>query len=211
MERSRLAARASPFSVRVTTAFTTATGETSLLGEAADGSEYVLRVDRVTQPALRPLDEVRNEAREALMAESRDTAAALRAAEAARRIDGGESFADVAADLGLVASRSAAVRRDGDGAGAVLSSELVAALFAMEPGGDSDTAAPGATRAGDGYAVIRLVETLQAEPRDDAEGLDAQRDALRDGIARDLMEQYRGYLETRFPVTVNRGALDAMF
>ena len=193
------------------TAFTTATGEPSLLGEAADGSEYVLRVDRVTQPALRPLDEVRNEAREALMDESRDTAAALRAAEAARRIDGGESFADVAAELGLVASRSAAVRRDGDGAGAVLSGELVAALFAMEPSGDSDTAAPGATRAGDGYAVIRLVETLQAEPRDDAVGLDAQRDTLRDGLARDLMEQYRGYLETRFPVTVNRGALDALF
>ena len=56
-----------------------------------------------------------------------------------------------------------------------------------------------------------LVETLQAEPRDDAVGLDAQRDTLRDGLARDLMEQYRGYLETRFPVTVNRGALDALF
>lgn len=193
------------------TAFITPTGEISLLGEAEDGSEYVLRVDGVIESALRPLDNVRAEARQALMTESRATAAAARAAEAVARIDSGESFADVAADLGLTPARSEAVRRDGAGAGEVLSYELVAALFAMDPDAAADTAAAGSTRDGSGHAVIRLVETVQADPRDDADGLDAQRDELRNGIARDLIDQYRGYLETRFPVTVNRGALDALF
>ncbi len=195
----------------LTTAFITPTGDISLLGEAEDGSEFVLRVDGVIESALRPLDDVRDEARQALMAEGRDAAAAARAAEAAARIDSGESFADVVAKLGLTPARSEAVRRDGTGAGEVLSNELVAALFAMDPEAAADTAAAGATRDGDGHAVIRLVETVQADPLTDADGLDAQRDALRNGIARDLIDQYRGYLETRFPVSVNRGALDALF
>lgn len=195
----------------LTTAFTTATGETSLLGEAADGSIFVLRVDSVDDPALRPLDTVRNEVREGLMAQIRDMAAAARADEAAARIENGGRFDDVVAGLGLTVIRSEAVRRDGDGAGADLSTELVSALFAMAPDSATDKAAVGVTRGGDGHAVIRLVEVVSAEPRDDAAGLESQRDSLRNGIARDLIDQYRGYLETRFPVAVNRGALDAMF
>ncbi len=194
----------------LSTAFTTSTGETSLLGEAADGSEFVLRVDRVVEPTLRPLDEVRVEAREALIAGNRDAAAAALAADAVARIDTGESFGDVVAGLGLTTVTSEAVRRDGDGAGEVLSNELVAALFAMKQG-DTGKAAAGALRDGVGHAVIRLVETVEANPTADADGLDAQRDSLRGGIGRDLIEQYRSYLETRFPVTVNRGALDALF
>ena len=194
----------------LSTAFTTATGETSLLGEAADGSEFALRVDRVIEPTLRPLDDVRVEAREALMAGSRDAAAAALAAEAVTRIDTGERFGDVVAGLGLTPVTSAAVRRDGDGAGDVLSNELVAALFAMKQD-DTSNAAAGALRNGNGHAVIRLVETVEADPAADAEGLEAQRNSLRGGIGRDLIEQYRRYLETRFPVTVNRGALDALF
>ena len=190
-------------------AFTTATGETSLLGEAADGSEFVLRVDGVVDPALRPLNEVRNEARLSLMAGSRDTAAAARAAEAAARIDAGESFADVAADLGLEIIRGEAVRRDGADAGGVLSNELVAALFAMNS--DGSDVASGATRGGDGHAVLRMVGLVEAQPGNDFDGMEAQRNSLQTALVRDLLEQYRGYLEGRFPVTVNRGALDAMF
>ena len=59
----------------------------------------------------------------------------------------------------------------------------------------TDNAAAGVTRDGDGHAVIRLVETIPAEPRDDADGIDAQRNALRNGIARDLIDQY----SERFP------------
>jgi len=195
----------------LSTAFSTAAGQTSLLGEAADGSEYVLRVDRIIEPALRPLDGLRDEVRQALIAENRDTAAAARAAEAAARINAGESFAAVVAELGLTTRRSEGVRRDGNGRGADLSNELVAALFAMDPEAATDSAAAGVAFDGEGHAVIRLVETVPAEPRDDADGLDAQRDTLRSGISRDLIDQYRAYLETRFPVTVNRGALDAMF
>ena len=192
-------------------AFATATGQTSLLGEASDGSEFVLRVDGVTEPALRPLNEVRNAVREALMTESRETASAARADEAVTRIEGGESFDAVIDELGLTTDRSAAVRRDGDGSGAVLSTELVAALFAMDADAATGAVAAGITRDGKGHAIIRLIDIVEAEPLDDKEGVDAQRDAMRNGIARDLVEQYRGYLETQFSVTVNRGALDALF
>ena len=112
-------------------AFATATGQTSLLGEASDGSEFVLRVDGVTEPALRPLNEVRNAVREALMTESRETASAARADEAVTRSEGGESFDAVIDELGLTTDRGAAVRRDGDGRGPGLAPAFVAARVAM--------------------------------------------------------------------------------
>jgi len=192
-------------------AFAAMTGETSLLGEATDGSEFVLRVDGVIQPALRSLDVVRNAVREALMSESRNAASAARADEAVTRIERGESFDAIVAGLGLSTNQSEPVRRDGNGSGAVLSNELVAALFAMDAAAATGTAASGVTRDGQGHAIIRLVNVVPAEPLDDKDGLGAQRDSLRNGIASDLVAQYRGYLETQFPVTVNRGALEALF
>ena len=84
-----------------------------------------------------------------------------------------------------------------------------AALFAMNP--DGSDIASGVTRGGDGHAVLRMVGLVEAQPGNDFDGMEAQRNSLQTGIARDLLEQYRGYLEGRFPVTVNRGALDAMF
>ena len=190
------------------TAFTTPSGEISLVIEAEDGSEFVLRVDGLIEPSLRPLDAVRDAVREAWRDERRDQAASARAEAAAARVASAENFDRVASDLGLTPARSEPVRRDGDGAGPVLSNELVAALFALRAAGG---AATGRTRDGKGYAVIRLAEIVDANPGTDADGVAGQRNALRAGIANDLLDQYRAHLEERFPVDVNRGALEALF
>ncbi len=189
------------------TAFATASGETSLVIEAGDGSEFVLRVDGIIKPALRPLDDVRQAVSDGWATEQRDIVAASRAEAAIERIAAGESYAQVIADLGLIPLNSEPVRRDGDGAGAALSNELVAALFAL----GSDGAASGVTRDGLGRAMIRLADIVKADGGADADGYEQQRQSIRDGITRDLMDQYRAYLQQRYPVVVNTGALEALY
>ena len=191
----------------LTTAFTTARGETSLLVATEHGSEFVLRVDRITEPALRLLDDVRAAVTEAWRAErsemlTRETAEAL-----AERIAAAGGFAEGASEHGVVVTVSDPVRRDGDGAGEVLSNELVAALFTLRP----HDAVAGSTRDGSGQVVLRLAQVIDADPAADAVALAEQRDSMRAGIASDLMDQYRAYLEQRYPVTVNRRALEALF
>ena len=189
------------------TAFATASGETSLLVATEDGSEFVLRVDRITEPALRPLDEVREAAIEAWRADRGERLAREKSEALADRVDASGNFAELAAQQGVATALGDPVRRDGDGAGAVLSSELVAALFALGP----DEAVAGPTRDGAGQVVLRLAEVIDADPVADASALDEQRDAIRAGMVDDLMDQYRAYLEGRYPISVNRRALDAMF
>jgi hypothetical protein len=99
------------------------------------------------------------------------------------------------------------VRRDGDGAKAALSNELVAALFALGRNG----AAAGVTRDGLGHALIRLADIVRADGSADAAGYEQQQQSIRDGITHDLMDQYRAYLQQRYPVMVNSGALQALY
>ena len=191
----------------LTTAFATASGEISLLVATADGSEFVLRVDRITGPALRPLDDVREAAIEAWRAERSEMLTRTKSEALADRIGLTGNFAEVASEQGVATALSDPVRRDGDGAGAVLSNELVAALFALGP----DDVVAGPTRDGAGQVVLRLAEVMDANPGADASALDEQRDSIQTGIANDLMDQYRAYLEQRYPVIVNRRALEALF
>ena len=191
----------------LTTAFATPAGVTSLLNESDDGSYFIVRVDSVTPPALKPLDRIRDEVEAAWRESELDKAAAARAAAAAERINDGEDFAKVAADLGHTALASAPVRRDRDGAERSFSPRLVAALFALDVG--KAHAAPAGD--GSGHVVARLADIVEANPSADKAGLTALRDELRMDIAGDFTAQYLGTLQKRYPVDVNRRAIDALF
>ncbi len=191
----------------LTTAFATPAGESSLLNESGDGTYYIVRVDGVTPPALRPFDQIRDEVETAWREVERDKAAAARAAAALESIERGEDFAAVAADLGYPVSTTAPVRRDGAGVERPFSPGLVAALFALDEGGVH------AARAGDGsgHVVARLTDIVEADPGADEAGLAALRDQLRASIASGLTAQYRGILGERFPVRINQRAIDSLF
>ncbi len=192
----------------LTTAFATPEGDASLLIESDDGSYFVLRVDGVTLPTLRPLDSIRGEVIRAWRAAERDRLAATRAAEAAERINGGASMATVARGLGLEVTVGDPVRRDGDGAALQFSNDLVRALFS---GSIGDTVSAPA-RSGSGHVVARLDEIVDAEPGSDGAARRASiRAEVQGAMANDLTTQYRAALEARYPVKVNQGAFDALF
>ena len=189
------------------TTFSTLAGETSLLNETADGSYYVLRVNSITPPALRPLDTVRDEVAAAWRRAEQAEIAAERAGKAVAAINAGASISEQANGLGAEPLISAPFRRDGTRAERELANDLVSAVFAADIG----EAAAAATPSGDGQVVARLSEIVPADSGAAEDEVAQMRDALGASIANDLEAQFRNLLEQRYPVERMERAIDALF
>ena len=186
----------------LSTAFSLSSGETSLVTEAKDNSYFVVRVDGITPATLRPLAEVRDQVASDWRAARRSEIARERAGEAAKRINEGVEIAAVAKQMGAKLLASAAMRRDGNGAGPAFSPLVVSDLFRLDVG----KAASGPTTTGDGYVVAKLSNIIVPDPADDKAAIAKLREKLRNSIASDITVAYRRYLEKRYPVTIDKAA-----
>ena len=181
-------------------AFATESGMLSPLTETDAGGFFVLRVDSVTPPARKPLDEVRD----AVAAAIKDDARAERAEERARRIADKLATAtpeEVAKAEGLTVARTAPFTRAGVGENADLPAETTIELFSRQIGETVVTAD------GTDYVVARLAEIRPPDPASDSANV---ADDLRAGIANDLLAQFAAALRAREDVRINRQALDAL-
>lgn len=183
------------------TAFSTGEGESSLLTDTPDGGYFILRVDKVTPAALKPLDSIRGEVVEAWKAEQRHKAAEARAQAIADRIKGGEAFAALAAELGLGVTKTDPFTRYRSD----LPPDLVAKLFALPLTGVATA------ESGEGYLVAQLDDIQSAEPEADQAGVQALGAELREAFAADLLAQYQAALYRRYPVDINNRAIDELF
>ena len=186
-------------------AFETAENQESPLAEMGTDGYFIVRVDRIMAPALRPLAEVRGEVVQAWKDERRAEAARKAAEGALERLKGGADVATLAGELGIVVETTAPTNRAGDGAEGKLPRPLVTALFELRTG--ESTLAEGAQ----GTYVARLKEVHPANPSADKDGLNAMRQQLTRGMRSDLMVQYAGALRERYSVTTDTRAVEQLF
>ncbi len=189
----------------LTAAFQTAEGTESVLTEAGTEAYFILRVDGVTLPALRPLNSVRAEVARAWKAERRAEKAKETAEAIVERLRNGADLAAVAAERRLKVKTTEPLTRSSGGAATGLPEALVRGLFEIRPGEAT------MARAADGYDVARLKEVRAADPAADKDGLEALRARITDSVRSDLLVQLAGALRNRFPVTVNRRVFDDLF
>jgi peptidyl-prolyl cis-trans isomerase D len=185
-------------------AFRTPQGQATQLQEVRGGGYFILRVDTVTPPALRPLDEVRAQAIQAWKDKQRDDLARARAEKLLERVKGGEPLAKIAAELGLQAKTSDALTRFAVEPNAQVPSALVAAMFKAREGEAMMTAYEG------GYAIAKVTEVkpvAQTDPSAEAAQLERE---LTASVANDLITQYTRALRRSYPVTVNRASVDSI-
>ena len=187
------------------TAFETPETEDSLLTEAGPDGYFVLRVDRVTPSAVKPLDQVRDEVAEAWKAEQRAEKAKETAEAMAQRLDNGESPEAIAAELGTEAKTTEPFTRMAPPAGSQISRPLVQEIFTAETG----KAVSG--RSADGYLVAQVKEVIPANPGSDPAGVKAVAESLSNSISGDIEAQFVGSLRQEFPVSINQKALDQAF
>jgi peptidyl-prolyl cis-trans isomerase D len=174
------------------------------IGDGTDGAYVALRVEKIAPSALRPLAEVRDEVIAGWQAEQRRMAAERKAGELAEALKGGGDIQRLAQDAGGAVEASPLLTRGGLGGESKLSPPVLARLFQAAKG----EVVTGPAAAGDGFVVARLARIEGADPAADAAQVERIRRGLANGIADDLLAQYRAGLERRFGVNINRAAME---
>ncbi len=184
-------------------AFATDEGRTSRVTQTSDGAIFVLHMDKIVPPSVRPLSEVKDKAVAAWQAEQRQDKVAKDAKSLAAAVKPGIQLSAVAAAQGLKATTSPPFQRQSDNTAGVPPA-LVDKLFAAKPGGV--VTASDAT----GSYVAQLIKV--EEPKTTSK--DATADLTREvtaGMQADLGDEFTRALRARFPVEIHRENLDRLF
>jgi peptidyl-prolyl cis-trans isomerase D len=189
----------------LSTAFETAENNDSSLTEAGTDGYFVLRVDGVTAPALRPLDTVRKEVAANWKAGKQAEAAEKTAKGLIEKVKAGTELSAVAAGAGLKVTTPPPFLRGSNEDSQGLPQTLVSKLFDVRLG-EAVMA-----RGVNGYYVARLVEIRPADLAADKQGIDNLADEITNSLRNDLVIQLSAALRDRFPVSVNRQAVDQLF
>lgn len=187
-------------------AFETASGQDSLLGETANGGFFVINVGSITAPALRPLDTVRAEATKDWKADERWKAARASAKKIVERLNGGAKLADIAGELKSKTQTTDAFTRTGDKAPANMPAGLVSQLFGQKEIGKA-AMADGVT----GVDIAQLTGIQAAAADTDKKGVETISRTLLTGIANDITAQLGAALRSRHNVSINQSAVDYHF
>lgn len=190
----------------VQTAYGLSSGQTSGLTEGGDSAFFVVRVDGITAPALRPLEEVRAQVVEAWKAEEREKRAAERAKTVAEALKAGSAAGaqQQAQQAGGSFAMTAPFTRDARSVEG-LTPELIRKLFDAKP---EEVVTGSGT---DSQIVARLKEIVPADPKAPDAPLAAVADNVARGIESDLIAQFTQALQAEYPVTINRDVIAQMY
>ncbi|MFM2044834.1 MAG: hypothetical protein RLY86_3410 [Pseudomonadota bacterium] len=186
-------------------AFAQQAGETSNLIESGDAAYFAVQVAEVVPSALRPLDDVRGQIIADWKADRRKEAATAQAEAFAARLRDGADPAALAAEVpGATYVRTEPLFRVAQEAGPVPPA-LREAMFGV-------TAGEVATAPGQGAATVaRVVEVIPADITLGASQIEQIRTAMGESVANDIVNQYLNGLRERYPVEINRTAINAIF
>ena len=181
-------------------------GDLSRLEETDEGDAlFLVRLDQITAPAVRPFDDVTDEAAVLWERQERQARAEAAVAVAGERLSAGAN-ADAAAD-GAEHATAVTVEpllRDGSNRGD-LPRELVALLF-----DDAEIGMLRSASAGLIAYVARLDEIVPADREADADAWDQIADEVAAGLAADLRRQFLDALRARHAVSYDQEAIDAL-
>jgi peptidyl-prolyl cis-trans isomerase D len=184
-------------------AFASDEGRTSRVTQTSDGTIFLLHIDKVTPPSVRPLAEVRDKAIAAWQAEQRQADMAKAAEALAAAVKPGMQLSAVAAAKGLKATVSPPFQRQSENAAGVPPA-LVAKLFGAKPGGVVTVS----DAAGSYVAQLARIEQPKTAAKDVTATLSH---TVAAGIQADLGDEFTRALRTRFPVEIHRETLDRLF
>lgn len=183
-------------------AFVAEAGRDSGVVDAGDNGYFVVRVDKIVAPALKPLSEVRVDATEKWRAAKRSDAAGKQASDlaAAARESGSLTIAGAARNIAV--QTAAVTKRTDNGP---LPPPAREALFQLRAG------EVGTARGADGRFVFRLVKIERPDPAVDPRGVAAIADQATAALRNDLAVQLAEGLRRVIPVTLEQANLERLF
>jgi len=184
----------------IDTAFNTGEGEESALTEIADNDLFLLRVDTITVPALKPLASIKQDVENAWIAEQTLKQLEKQAKKLVDRVNQGELLTRVADSLSLKIITSVELGRT-TMEGLKPRALSIPKLFELKEG------TAGMAKSEDGYAVIVAKRIIAANPIADVDGVKALSQQLTGGFQADIIGELITALEQDIPVTINRDQL----
>ncbi len=186
-------------------AFETSEGMESPLSEAGKEGYFIVRVDGVTPPALRPLASVRDKVVAAWKEDQQAKAAEKEAEAIIKELRNGKDFSSVASQKGVKITTTKPFTREGKTVAGDLPVSLVNALFKAKLGDF-------ATARGKGAALIaRLKEIQVADPAADKDGYTKFAEQINNSFRNDILFQLLAALRQRYPVKVNTQVVDQLY
>jgi peptidyl-prolyl cis-trans isomerase D len=140
------------------TVFMTETGEDTDINRTADGRYYALQVTGITPPAPKPLDAVREEARERFIADARTKLLDAKIKEFVETAKKEGSLASVGKALGHAPVKSMPLKRGQTDD--VFSANLMGQLFGQPKG----AVVSGPAGKGNGIVIARVTDVIHPEP-----------------------------------------------
>ncbi|MCW8834781.1 MAG: peptidyl-prolyl cis-trans isomerase [Rhodospirillales bacterium] len=187
-------------------AFETDAGSQSELVDTGKDGYIILRVDSVTPPAVRPLNEIRDMAVNAWQGMKRSEIAKALAEKALERAKGGEALADIGKDAGITPEILPPFKRTPDrNSPSATPREVVTVAFATHKGNVGLAPHP------DGYAIIRVTDIKTPSLSDAADTGKAERDQIRNAIAGDLMAQFSESLRLKHGASINTQLVESLY
>ncbi|MDH3236533.1 MAG: peptidyl-prolyl cis-trans isomerase, partial [Alphaproteobacteria bacterium] len=180
-------------------------GEDSGMVETRSGASFVVRIDKITKPALRPLAKVRDKVVAAIKKESRRAAATKRAKAILEKLKGGFTLATTAKKEKLTVRTTGPFARDGRAAGADVPAALVTKLFKARRGQTL------MENGKSGVVLAALKDIQEASPLADAAGTKRLSETLARAINVDLLAGLSGALRDRHSVEIDQDAFKQFF
>ena len=212
LNRAGVAVEGLPSADFLRVAYSTPEGSESPLTESDNDSYFMVRVDSVSEPVLRPLDTVRDSVRMAMLAERREAKSEAAVSLIVGDINSGMSLLDALARMTISSGNASdmtivpvpSFKRDGSGGPEEMPAALSTILFdkSIGQGGYART-----TGGISGFAVGLINGIVAADFTADATGTEAVSNELVGGIRADLMDQLAAALRETYPVSVNESAL----
>ncbi len=195
------------------TAFSLPAGDRSELMRQANGGYYVVRVNAVTAPRQRTLDEVRGQVTDAWKSEHLHEAKHQYAQSLAKELAATKTAAEAEAVIkrhSLKRTTQVTLRRNGIITGlenTVLPPSLIQEIFEIKNVGKATSA-----QLMDDHYTIALLRSVKAaaDPKTNLQTnqqLQALRRKLRSDYRKEILEQYISHLRTRYPVQINEAVL----
>lgn len=187
-------------------ALETGAGETSLLEETDAGGYFVVQVDEVTAPRLKPVEEVRDQLVEAWQTQRRRELARERAEGIRARLADGAALDQLLAGTGFESKPIEPVQRDAPGSEEGINRAAVQALFATAPGKTAEEV----VQLNDGFAVVATDEVIPADPAANPEGLEQLARELEGDMRSDLAVQFEAALRREYPIEIDGVAINRL-
>jgi peptidyl-prolyl cis-trans isomerase D len=182
-------------------AFDTEEGADSTLRELGGEAFFVLRVDKITKPALRPFETVKDQVKEAVIAERRRNAALGFAKQLADRLKGGDDPKVIADETGAVFAETLKLKRYMPRSESGIPGQLLQDIFTLQSGETKVTRAEG------GYFVSMVKSITPADPGADTTGVTAMKGELEGLWKDDVVTQLAAALRKEKGVSVNENIL----